>query len=342
MRGELFEPDVFVLTPNGEVRELPRESTPIDFAYSIHTAVGDHCRGARVNGQLVPLKYKLQHGDIVEIITRKNQQPKRAWLQIVKTSRARARIRQWLRREEKEKALLLGREICERELKKHDTTLKKLLKSGHLRAMLKKLGCNSLDDMLVKVGSGAITVHHLLLALVPDELREEEAKRKEAEQLEKARQRGAQREKTSRQEVFDIDGVDNMLVKVSQCCKPVPGDEIVGFITTGRGVSIHKVDCVNLKATDPRRWMSVSWAGSGQGRHRSELLIRAENRKNILVDISSTISHDDADIVSLNARTTSDNVAELDVVLEVSDLEHLQTLRQHLMQLPEIIDVRRR
>lgn len=341
VRGELFEPDVFVLTPDGEVRELQQGSTPIDFAYSIHTAVGDHCSGARVNDQLVPLKYKLQHGDIVEIITKKNQQPKRAWLQIVKTSRARARIRHWLRKEEKEKALLLGREICERELKKHDTTLKRLLKSGHFRIMMKELGCHSLDDMLVKVGSGAITVHHLLQALIPDELREEEAKRKE-EQLEKVRQHGEQKVNKTGQDVFDIDGVDNMLVKVSQCCKPIPGDEIIGFITMGRGISIHKVDCVNLKSTDPQRWMSVTWSGAIKTMHRSELLIRAENRKNLLADISSAIGHDDADIVSLNARTTSDNVAELDVVLEVTDLQHLQTLQQHLMQLPEIIDVRRR
>ena len=297
--------------------------------------------GPGVNDQLVPLKYKLQHGDIVDIITKKNQQPKRAWLQIVKTSRARARIRHWLRKEEKEKALLLGREICERELKKHDTTLKRLLKSGHFRIMMKELGCHSLDDMLVKVGSGAITVHHLLQALIPDELREEEAKRKE-EQLEKIRQHGEQKVNKTGQDVFDIDGVDNMLVKVSQCCKPIPGDEIIGFITMGRGISIHKVDCVNLKSTDPQRWMSVTWSGAIKTMHRSEILIRAENRKNLLADISSAIGHDDADIVSLNARTTSDNVAELDVILEVTDLKHLQTLQQHLMQLPEIIDVLRR
>lgn len=341
VRGELYEPHVFVLTPTGEVRELPRGSSPIDFAYSIHTDVGDHCSGARVNGQLVPLKYKLEHGDIVEIITQKNKQPKRAWLQIVKTSRARARIRQWLRKEEREKALPLGREICERELRKHDTTLKKLIKSGHIRLMLKKLGCNALDDMLVKVGTGAIKVHHLLQALVPDELREEETKRKEQEEIEKSLQQEAQPKKVSKQEAFDIDGVEGMLVRVSQCCKPVPGDEIVGFITTGRGVSIHKINCPNLKSSDPRRWMSVNWSISIKSKHRSELLIRAENRKNILSDISSLISHDDADIISLNARTTSNNLAELDVVVEVSDLNHLQTLQQHLRQLPEIIDVRR-
>lgn len=342
VRGELYEPHVFVLTPNGEVRELPRGSSPIDFAYSIHTAVGDHCSGARVNGHLVPLKYRLEHGDIVEIITQKNKQPKRAWLQIVKTSRARSRIRQWLRKEEREKALPLGREICERELRKHNTTLKKLVKSGHIRHILHGLRCNSLDDMLVKIGTGAIKIQHLLQVLIPEELKEEEAKRKEQEELEKAVQEEPIARKSSGQEAFDIEGVDGMLVRVSQCCKPVPGDEIVGFITMGRGVSIHKINCPNLKSTDPDRWMSVRWSGNIKTKHRSELLIRAENRKNILADISSSISHDDADIVSLNARTTSTNLAELEVLLEVSDLNHLQTLQQHLRQMPEIIDVRRR
>ena len=342
VRGELFEPDVFALTPTGEVRELPRGSSPLDFAYSIHTAVGDHCSGAKVNGQLVPLKYKLEHGDIVEIITQKSQQPKRAWLQIVKTTRARTRIRQWLRREEREKALRLGREICERELKKHETTLKKMIKSGHIRLMFKRLGCNSLDDMLVKVGAGSVTVHHLIQALIPEELREEEAKRKEQEQLEASFQPDESKVRGPARESIDIDGVDDMLVKVSQCCKPVPGDDIIGFITTGRGISIHKSDCVNLKSTDPHRWMNVNWSKSIKSMHRSELLIRAENRKNILADISSIISHDDAAIISLNSRITSNNLAELNVVLEVSDIEHLQTLQQHLRQLPEIIDVRRR
>ena len=341
VRGELNAPDVYVLTPNGEVRELPRGSTPIDFAYSIHTEVGDRCSGARVNGQLVSLKYKLQHGDIVEIITQKNQHPKRAWLQIVKTSRAKTRIRHWLRREEKEKALNLGREICERELKKNNTTLKKLIKSGHMRAMLKTLGSNSLDDMLIKVGSGAITVHHLLLAVSPEEIREEDEKKIESSQPEEIIP-SAPSAKDQEREVIDIDGVDGMMVKVSQCCKPVPGDEIVGFITTGRGISIHKSDCVNLRSTDPQRWLSVNWSGSVKTRHRSELFIRAENRKSMLADISSAISHDDAEIVSLNARTTAENVAELDVVLEVADLKHLQVIQQHLMQMPDIIDVRRR
>jgi len=341
VRGELHEPDVYALTPNGEVRELPRGSTPIDFAYSIHTEVGDRCSGARVNGQLVSLKYKLQQGDIVEIITQKNQHPKRGWLQFVKTSRARNRIRHWLRREETEKALVLGKDICERELKKHDTTLKKLVKTGHMRAMLKKLGCNTLEDMLVKVGTGVITVHHLLQALSPEELVETEEKKIESVLPEESVQ-VAQRAQAAEREIIDIDGVDGLLVKVSQCCRPVPGDEIVGFITTGRGVSIHKSDCPNLRSTDPQRWMTVNWSGAVKSLHRAELMIRAENRRNILSDISSSISHDDAEIVSFNARTTADNLAELDIVLEVADLPHLQVIQQHLMQLPQVIEVHRR
>jgi GTP pyrophosphokinase len=341
VRGELFEPHVFVLTPTGEVRELPQGSSPIDFAYSIHTAVGDHCSGARVNGQLVPLRYKLEHGDIVEIITQKNKQPKRAWLQFVKTSRARARIRQWLRKEEREKALPLGREICERELRKHNTTLKKLVKSGHIRLMLKELRCNSLDDMLVKVGTGAIKVQHLLQVLVPDDL-QDEARQREGEEFAVPPPVQKKAGKKAEQEAFDIEGVDDMLVRVSRCCKPVPGDEITGFITMGRGVSIHKSNCPNLNGTDPERRLAVSWSRATSTRHRSELLIRAENRKNILADISSSINHDDADIISLNARTTSNNLAELDVVVEITDLDHLQTLQQHLRQMPEVIDVRRR
>ncbi len=342
VRGELFHPDVYALTPTGEVRELPRGSTPIDFAYSIHTAVGDSCVGAKVNGQLVQLKHELQNGDIVEILTAKNQQPKRAWLQIVKTSRAKTRIRHWLRREENERATRLGLEICERELKKHDVTLKKLIKSGHIRLLLKKLRCNSLDDMLAKVGSGKISLQQLLKAMQPKEIREEEEKRRQAELLEKAKRGEESRARAVSKEGLDIEGIDDMLVKVSQCCKPVPGDEIMGFITTGSGISIHKADCPNLLAMDPQRWLPVNWSASSKTQHRAELFIRSENKRNILADISGVISADDVDIVELKARTTPENVALFDVVVEVSDLQHLRQVQQHLQQMPEVIEVRRR
>jgi GTP pyrophosphokinase len=342
VRGELFEPDVYALTPTGEVRELPRGSTPIDFAYAIHTAVGDSCVGAKVNGQLVQLKHELQNGDIVEILTGKQQHPKRAWLQLVKTSRARTRIRHWLRREEKERALKLGREICERELKKHDVTLKRLIKNGQIRLLLKKLRCNSLDDMLAKVGSGKITLQQLLRALQPKEAREEEAKQRQDELLEKGKHEEESKGRPVSREGIDIEGIDDMLVKVSQCCKPVPGDDIVGFITTGSGISIHKADCPNLLATDPERRLPVNWSASGKTLHRAELFIRSENKRNILAEISGSISADDADIVEFKARTTPEDIALFNVVVEVSDLQHLQHLQQHLQQMPEVIEVRRR
>jgi GTP pyrophosphokinase len=342
VRGELYDPDIYALTPTGEVRELPRGSTPIDFAYAIHTAVGDSCVGAKVNGQLVQLKYELQNGDIVEILTAKHQHPKRAWLQLVKTSRARARIRNWLRREEKEKSLNLGREICERELRTLDTSLKKLIKTGHIRKLLKDLRCNSLDDMLSKVGSGVITVHHLERALQPEELRREDEERRAAEVLERAAKARQEKADPSGREAINIDGVDDMMVKVSQCCKPVPGDEIVGFITMGSGISIHKADCPNLHSTDPRRWIDVSWSGTGTSRHRAALVLRAEDKKKLLTEISAAISTDDADIVEFNSRTTPEGIAVFNIVVEIIDLEHLGVLLQHLRQMPEMIEVRRR
>ncbi len=342
VRGELFDPDVYALTPTGEVREMPRGSTPIDFAYAIHTGVGDRCTGAKVNGQLVQLKYELQNGDIVEILTAKHQHPKRAWLQLVKTSRARARIRNWLRREEKEKSLNLGREICERELRTLDTSLKKMIKTGHIRKLLKDLHCNSLDDMLSKVGSGVITVHHLERALRPEELRREDEERRAAEMLERAAKARQDKAAPSGREAINIDGVDDMMVKVSQCCKPVPGDEIVGFITMGSGISIHKATCPNLHSSDPRRWIDVSWSGTGTSRHRAALVLQAEDKKRLLTEISAIISSDDADVVEFNSRTTPEGIAVFNIVVEIVDLEHLGVLLQHLRQMPEMIEVRRR
>lgn len=340
VRGELFDPDVYALTPTGEVREMPRGSTPIDFAYAIHTAVGDRCTGARVNGRLVQLKYEVQNGDIVEIITSKKQRPKQAWLQLVKTSRARAKIRQWLRKEEKEEILLQGREICERELKRLNTSLKKLIKSGHIRHLLKELRCNSLDDLLAKVGTGAFTARHLERVLQPKELLQQEESQQE--ELPEQPVEVTQKPMPSARGAVQIDGVDDMLIKISQCCKPVPGDEVIGFITTGAGISVHKANCPSLLATDPLRWVEVNWSGEMQAKHRTELFLRADNRKNLLADISSLISSDNADVIEFSSRTTAENIAEFRVILEITDKGHLQKLLIHLQQMPDIIEVRRR
>ncbi len=345
VRGELNDPEVYALTPNGEVKELPAESCPIDFAYAIHTEVGDHCTGAKVNGRLVPLKYQLQTGDIVEIITSHNQRPRRGWLDLVKTGRARARIRSSLRREEKEKALKLGREICERELKKYDMTLKRMIKSGHIKLLLKALRCNSLDDMLIKVGSGNITIQTLVKALDPPEMRVEtedivsEATPEELAAAMVSHQRGGEAGKGA---IIQIDGIDDMMVKISQCCQPVPGDLIVGFITTGRGVSVHKADCPNLLSTDPKRWLEVSWSHAENQQYRAEIYVTTENRNTIFADISSAIGSDNGVIREISAHTTPVDTVDFHIVVEIRDLDHLQLLMQHLRQMEQVISVRRR
>ncbi|MEJ2056345.1 MAG: bifunctional (p)ppGpp synthetase/guanosine-3',5'-bis(diphosphate) 3'-pyrophosphohydrolase [Desulfofustis sp.] len=344
LRGELHDPEVYALTPNGEVKELPARSCPIDFAYAIHTEVGNRCAGAKVNGRLVPLKYELQNGDIVEIITSPKQSPRRGWLALVKTSRARARLRSWFRREERDKAYTLGREICERELKKHDMTLKRLVKSGHIKVLLKSLRCNSLDDMLVKVGSGAITIDNLVKALDPPEMRrEKESAPSEMTPEQIAELMASQvRSGTSRSgSAISIDGIDDMLAKVAQCCNPVPGDPIVGFITTGRGVSVHKADCTNLLSSDPRRWIEVFWNSQEHQSYRVEVQVTAENRRGIFADISSAIGADMATIVEISAHVTPEDRAEFSIALEVTDLDHLQQVLLHLRQMEPVISARR-
>jgi GTP diphosphokinase / guanosine-3',5'-bis(diphosphate) 3'-diphosphatase len=343
VRAELMTPEVYALTPGGAIKEFPLGSCPIDFAYAIHTEVGDHCVGAKVNDRLVPLKYEIKNGDIVEIITAKTQRPRRGWLELVKTSRARVRIRSWLRREEREHALQLGREICERELRRYETTLKKIIKTGHIKVLLKELRCNSLDEMLAKVGTGVVTVQILVKALQPAEYREEKALSQEMTPQELAAQMVSQQKFGTHggDSGITIDGIENMLVKISQCCHPVPGDPIIGFITTGQGIAVHKASCELLLATDHKRWIAVSWSGTQSTQHQVEILVTAENRRGIVATISAAISAHDANILGLPTRITPAGTVELQITLEIADLEHLQLLQQHLRQLDSVISVRR-
>ncbi len=337
VRGELFEPDVYALTPNGDVKEFRRGSTPIDFAFSIHTEVGEKCVGAKVNGKMVPLKYQLQNGDVVEILTSTHQRPRRGWLQIVKTSRAKSRIRHYLRRLEQQKAVSVGREICERELHKYNTTLKKVIKTGHIKQLLKKLKCKSLDDLLYKVGSGAITIRAILKELQPEEMKTEIAAGDEDKIIKEVKKELP----SSEGDAILIEDIDDMLVKISKCCLPVPGDEVMGFITTGRGISVHKVRCHNFRSTDPHRWVEVKWSDTVKIPHRAQIKVMTHNKKGMLAAISNAISVDDANIVKVDAHITSENLGLNRIVVEVENLQHLQTLLQHLRQLEGVVEVSR-
>lgn len=238
----------------------------------------------------------------------------------------------------------MGREICEREIKKYDTSLKKIIKSGHIRLILKQLRCNSLDDLLVKVGSGTITVQNLIKGLLPAELRKESDQpelnlppEELASQMVSQHVGEGEKEQTG----VKIDGIDGMLVKVSQCCNPLPGDPIVGFITMGRGVSVHKANCHNLLSSDPKRWIDVSWSGLAEKTYKVGIHVSAENKRGIFSEISSAINLDNANIVDISAHTTQTDLADMTISLEVENLQHLKLLIQHLRQLPAVISVRR-
>lgn len=340
---ELYDPEVFALTPTGEVKELPLGSCPIDFAYTIHSDIGDHCVGAKVGDRHVPLKYQLQNGDVVEIITSATQFPKRDWLDIVKTSRARTRIRSWLRREEKEKSLALGRETCDRETRKYNTSLKKIIKSGEIQRLLDALRCNSLDDFLIKVGTSEISPQSLAKVLTPKVAQHSEQE-SEFSSLQQSEGSVSHLESKSLEDDsvgVDIDGIEGMLVKISRCCNPLPGDEIVGFITVGRGVSIHKLNCPNLLTADPDRRIDVSWTGVKEKYFQTSIHINAESVKGLFAEVAGIISTDNAKIINISAHTTEDDRADITLVFEVENLVQLKRIMQHIQQLPAVFSVRR-
>ncbi|MDG4476232.1 RelA/SpoT family protein [Thiovibrio frasassiensis] len=336
IKGELYEEEIFVLTPTGEVKEFPKGSTPIDFAYSIHTEVGNHCTGAKINGIIAQLKTQLKNGDLVEIHTSPKQKPNRSWLGLVKTARAKSRIRQWLNQEERERTLHVGREICERELKRHNISLKKLIKTGHLKELLKNIACNSLDDLMRRIGSGKMMVQALIKELQPEEIRETLP---EDIVQEAAHPRGGR--KQDRDNIILVSGADNVLTKISHCCMPVPGDEIVGFITSGRGISVHKASCPNLSASDQQRLIAVNWAENIKATHRAQIQVIARDQKGLLATLSNAISHDDANILTLEATTSSGGIAKISIILEINSRDHLFRLLQHVQQLDGVLEARR-
>ncbi len=338
-KGELVHGDIYVLTPTGDVKELPEGSTSLDFAYAIHTQVGNRCTGAKINGRLSPLKTNLKNGDVVEILTSPHQQPNRGWLSLVKTGRAKSRIRHFLRQEELEKSLKVGQEICERELRKHHLSVKKLIKTGHLREILKRANVNALEDLLRKVGSGKIRTDQIVDLMLPPELlaaNEEPV----ATSVEITTPSRAVKPRSG--DIIEIDGIDNLLIKISQCCLPMPGDDVMGFITAGRGISVHKANCPNLLATDPMRRIEVQWSNAVKVQHRAHIQIIAQDQKGLLVKLCNAITNDDANILNVEAHTTKDNKAMLNVILEVNDMDHLSTLLQHLRQLEQVIEARRK
>ncbi|NDY41461.1 bifunctional (p)ppGpp synthetase/guanosine-3',5'-bis(diphosphate) 3'-pyrophosphohydrolase [Dissulfurirhabdus thermomarina] len=336
VRMDLFPNEVYVFTPRGEVKEFPQGATPIDFAYAIHTEVGHHCAGAKVNGRMVPLKYQLQNGDVVEIITSPHHTPSRDWLSLAKTSRALARIRHWIKTEEREKSLALGRDLCLREFRKHRLDFNDLLKDRAKAAeVARALSFRTLDDLLVAVGYGKVSPVQVIRKVLP------------AGAAGKAEGPAAPAEAPTEgappkgREGIVIEGVDNLLVHLARCCTPVPGDEVVGYITRGRGVTVHRESCRNVRSLEPGRRVEVTWAGGDEATYPARLKVIAEDKKGMLAAVSNAISAAEANILEARVQTTPDHRAVFNFFVEVDDAAHLKRVLSGVRRVQGVIRVDR-
>ena len=342
LKMDLFTDTVFVFTPKGDVLDLVNESTPIDFAYSIHSAVGNKCVGAKVNGKIVPLDYKLKTGDIVEILTSKAAAgPSRDWLNIVKTPGARTKIRQWFKRELKEENIVRGREMLEKEAKRQGYNISTLLKTAWLDRIYKRLTLNSLEDMYAAIGYGGITVNQILFKLI-DEYKKENSKLLAQETLLQDKDiRPKDVINVSRAEGgITVKGEKNMLVRFSKCCNPVPGDEIVGYITRGRGVSIHRKDCTNIAdMAQDGRLIEVAWISHENSEYNAELQVEATDKPGLFMDITRLLLEMNIKLKAINARTGKNTTAIINLTIEISDRQQLDKVMKQLRKLPEVKEV---
>ena len=334
LRMDLFQGEIFVFTPKGEVKQLPVGSSPIDFAFSVHTEVGLHCAGAKVNGRIAPLSRQLASGDSVEIITNSRQWPNRDWLGFVKTSRARTRIRQWIRREEFDRARRLGQELFQRALRK--AKLSRPNDDETLR-VARKLGYRSFDEALAALARGDIGPSAVIRGFYPDEDPSQVVKRSPS-----ALERIAEKIRKSNRGVT-IQGMDNLMIRYSQCCQPVPGDKVIGYITRGRGISIHRTDCPNVLNLneDPERRVEIEWRAERGDRFFVHLHMEGTDRRGLLGDVARTISETATDIQHADMRGTDGGMTAAFVV-EVQDLNHLKRVMQAVQRVKGVVSVVRR
>ncbi len=351
LKVDMFADEVFVFTPNGDVINLPAGATPIDFAYNIHSAVGNHMVSAKVNGRIVPLNHRLQNGDVVEVTTSQSAHgPSRDWIKIARSSNARSKIRQWFKREKRDENIVNGRQSFESELKRTGVSLKELLADENVPNVLKKLSFNSVDDMYAAIGYGGVTALKVIGRLREDIQRilhqhqaERQAEVPVAGQPEVMRPAVPQRKG---EHGIIVEGLSNCLVKFSKCCSPVPGDDIVGFITRGYGVSVHRADCPNVlrsrdNPAEAGRWIRVSWADKTSESYHTMLQVVAKDRISLIVDVSTVLSATKTRVLSLNARSTPDGFALLDLGIEVEGRTQLKTVMSRLEQIQGVMKVTR-
>ena len=332
VKGDLFPDVVYVFTPRGDVKELPQGSTPVDFAYTVHTDIGHSCVGAKVNGKMVPLKHVLRNGDKIEVVTQAGHTPSRDWLKFVKTSKAKARIKAWLKTEERRRSILLGKELLEKDLRKHDLSPSKVFKSDELVQIANEMSHNAIDDLLAAIGYGKVSAHMVANKLAPDKPHVEPIPKRPSVKSVKPSGGG-----------MKISGMDNMLIHLSKCCSPVPGDKVIGFITRGRGVSIHTADCPNVGELtfDKDRLIEVSWGDLQTAAHAVKISVRTQDKPGLLASVSSSISATEANITHAEVSIGEDREATLNFTIDIKDVDHLNRIIKNIEGISGVLGIRR-
>ena len=354
LKVDMFSDEVFVFTPNGDVQNLPAGATPIDFAYSVHSAVGNHMVGAKVNSRIVTLDSTLKNGDIVEIITSKAAKgPSRDWLKIAKSSEARSKIRQWFKKEKRDENIVNGRAAMEAELKHCGIALKDVLDPAVLPNLLKRVSYASLDDLYAAIGYGGFTAQKAVSRMQGELNRVAKQHQAEKAALAAAEEKAVEEKpspgpkKVKSEQGIVVEGLDNCLVKFSKCCTPVPGDDIVGFITRGYGVSVHRCDCPNASPErrnapgQQGRWIKVSWGTDVNEKYQTSVELVCKDRQNLLLDISAALSTTNAFVLGIQSRSTEDQFAMFHIDMNVRDGQHLKEIMNKLNQISGVLKVMR-
>lgn len=336
LKVDLYADEVYCFTPKGEVISLPREATPVDFAYAIHTEVGHHCIGAKVNGRLVPLRHKLRNGEVVEVLTSKDSEPSRDWLAFAKTARARNRIKHWINQKERQDAAELGRKLLEKEARKYKASWKKVLEMEAFAGVLSSAGIPRVEDLYPAVGFGKIAPRQILAALFPDLRPTPEEKASGIKSV-------VRRVLKKGDPAITVKGQDGLLVYRAKCCNPIRGDEIVGYITRGKGISVHTTDCPNLaNFLGSDRVTEVEWVPAGENDiYGVRLMILVEDRQGILAEIATTISNLKTNIRESRSATNDDGRATVELTVEIHDKKHLHKIMQALKAIRGIDEVTR-
>ena len=342
----LFTDEIFLFTPKGVVIDLPNGATPIDFAYRIHTDIGNKCVGAKVNGKIVPLDYQLKTGQIVEVITSNNSKgPNMDWLNIAKSNQAKSKIRAWFKKAKKEENITKGKEVFEKELKKQGVHYADIAKGETYDKCIKRYNINCMDDLYALVGLGAIVASSFISKLKEESLCKDEKAKEES--LNKAIEENISKtEKRKKENNYGVTvkGEDNLMVRFAKCCNPVPGDDILGYITKGRGVSIHRKDCSNLKnliEEDPQKVVDVSWGTAKGVAYMAEIQVKAEDRSGVLSDIMNVIMESKLPLNALNAKSAKSNLAYVNIKVKIDTIEQLKELMRKIRKLTGVMDVYR-